>query len=199
MNSTVHNALLAILQTPSTTPRARIDRPETDEYAEYYGRYISLAPAGDFLEGLRSQAERMVETFGGLTDQQGAFAYAPGKWSIAEVLGHLADTERLFGFRALHMARGDASPLPGMEQDEWMQGAEFAGRSAAELLRDWLVVRAGTIAFAEGLPAAAPTRTGIASERRFSVRALLHAIPGHVEYHLAIHRERYLADPRWPR
>lgn len=199
MNSSLQNALLAQLQTPSATPRARVDRPESDEYADYYGRYIGLAPAGDFLESLSTQAVRVVEIFGGLTEAQGVFAYAPGKWSVAEVLGHLGDTERLFGFRALHMARGDASPLPGMEQDEWMQGAEFGGRSASQLLRDWLVVRAGTIAFVEGLPAGAPKRRGTASDRSFTVRALLHAITGHVEYHLALHRERYLASAEWPR
>ncbi len=199
MDTTISNALVAVLQGPAAPSRARLEPPAPSEYHEYYARYISLTPPGDLSAVLRRQAEEVVRTFGGLTAEQGRFAYAPGKWSVAEVLGHLADAERIFTFRATHVARGDANPLPGMEQDEWMRGAGFEGRAIADLLREWLAVRAGTIAVAEGLPADAPTRTGTASGRTFSARALLYISPGHTEYHLAIHRERYLGATEWPR
>lgn len=199
MDTTTANAVLAILQGPTTPPRARIDAPNPDEYFEYYGRYVSRAPSGDFMDVLRRQAEQMVQTFGALTPAQGQFAYEPGKWSVAEVLGHMADTERIFAFRATHMARGDQNELPGMEQDDWMRGAGFTGRSHDDVLREWLVVRAATIAMVTALPADAPTRTGTASGRKFSVRALLHIIPGHTEYHLALHAERYVGSKNWPK
>lgn len=199
MDTTTANAVIVILQGPTSTPRARIDPPKPDEYHEYYGRYISRTPAGDFVEMLRRQAEHMVQTFGALTPAQGQFAYEPGKWSVAEVIGHMADTERIFAYRATHMARGDQNELPGMEQDDWMRGAGFAGRPLPDMLREWLVVRAATIALVAGLPADAPLRTGTASGRPFSVRALLYIIPGHTEYHLALHAERYLGAKSWPR
>lgn len=199
MDTTTANAVLAILQGPTAPPRARFDPPKSDEFHEYYGRYISRTPPGDFVEVLRRQAEHMVQTFGALTPAQGQFAYEPGKWSVAEVLGHLADAERIFAYRATHMARGDQNELPGMEQDDWMRGAGFAGRPLPDMLREWLVVRAATIALVVGLPEDAPLRTGTASGRTFSVRALLHIIPGHTEYHLALHAERYAGSKSWPK
>lgn len=200
MPSTLTNAIAARLQAaPAAPPRAAILPPAPGEYHEYYGRYIALTPTGDFANMLRQQVERVLEAFGDLTLAQAEFSYAPGKWSVKQVLGHLADTERLFGFRATHIARGDASELPGIEQDDWMRGAAFGDRAYTDLLQEWLVVRAGTIALVEGLPAEAPLRTGKASGRTFTARALLHIAPGHVEYHLALHQQLYVGSPRWPR
>jgi hypothetical protein len=173
--------------------------PAADEYAEYYGRYASRVPRGDFLAVLRKQADEVAGVFGALTSAQAGFSYAPGKWTPKEMLGHMADTERVFAYRALSIGRGDPSPLPGMEQDDWMAMAAFGRRAMADILAEWRAVRAATLALVEGFPPEAALRRGVASENPFSVRALLHIAPGHTEYHLEVLRERYLGAPGWPR
>jgi hypothetical protein len=172
--------------------------PAADEYAEYYGRYVSRVPRGDFFAVLRKQADEIAGLFGAFTPAQADFAYAPGKWSVKEVLGHLTDTERVFAYRALSSGRGDPSPLPGFEQDDWLAPAGFGRRTIGDLLAEWRAVRAATIALAEGFPAEATLRRGVASGREFSVRALLHVAPGHTDYHVEVLRERYLGAAAWP-
>lgn len=191
--------LLAVLERPAAAPAARFEPPAADEHDPYYAGYISKAPAGDFVTGLRRQVEQVMEFFGGLTPAQAEFAYAPGKWSVKEVLGHLIDTERVFVYRATSIGRGDPSPLPGYSQDDWMEPAAYGTRALEDILREWVVVRAATVALVEGFPAAAPLRRGTASNRPFSVRALLYIPPGHVNHHFEILNERYLAAADWPR
>lgn len=173
--------------------------PASDEYAPYYGRYVTRVPEGNFFSYLRQQASDVLEVFSALSEEQAGFAYAAGKWTVKEVLGHLSDTERVFAYRALSIGRGDPNPLPGMEQDEWMPAAEFNRRSLRDLVEEWLSVRAATITLAEGLPPGAALRRGVASEKPFSVRALLHVAPGHTNYHFEVLRERYFGAPDWPR
>lgn len=173
--------------------------PAADEYAEYYGRYVSRVPRGDFFALLRSQADEVASVFGALTPAQADFAYAPGKWSAREMLGHMSDAERVFAYRALSIGRGDPAPLPGFEQDDWMATADFGRRAIGDLVAEWRAVRAATVTLAEGLPAEAALRRGVASEKPVSVRALLHIVPGHTEYHLEVLRERYFGAAAWPR
>jgi hypothetical protein len=104
----------------------------------------------------------------------------------------------VFTYRALSIARQDPAPLPGYSQDDWMGPSGYASRALPDVLAEWLVVRAATVAMVEGLPADAPARRGVASDRPFSVRALLHVVPGHTAYHLAQVRERYAGSPDWP-
>ncbi len=173
--------------------------PAADEYAEYYGRYVSRVPRGDFFALLRKQADEIAGLFGPLTPAQADFAYAPGKWSVKEVLGHLTDTERVFVYRALSIGRGDPAPLPGFEQDDWMPTAGFGRRAIGDLLAEWRTVRAATIALAEAFPPDAALRRGVASGNPFSVRAALHTAPGHAAYHIEILRERYFGAPAFPK
>ncbi len=198
MPVSLQHAVLATLDAPVAAHPLRVPPPAADEHDPYYARYIALVPAGDLAPLLRRQVDTLHERFGAMRPEQAEFAYAPGKWTLKEVLGHVTDTERLFTYRALSIARGDAAPLPGMSQDEWMSGAPFAGRSLPSLLAEWTAVRAATIAFVDGLPADAWTRRGVASERPFSVNALLHVVAGHVEYHLAHTRETYMGAKGWP-
>lgn len=199
MSTTLLHSTLSILERSTARAAARFDRPAPEECDAYYRRYIEKTPPGDFHEMLRRQAKEVADTFGPLTSAQAEFAYAPGKWTLTEVLGHLVDTERIFSYRALHMARQDPSALPGMDQEVWMASADYRGRSMADVLGEWMVVRASTIAMTEGLPAEAPSRRGVASEKPFTVRALLHIIPGHVAYHLDHLRENYLGAKDWPK
>jgi hypothetical protein len=199
VTSPLLQSALAALERPATPPAARFEAPASDEYDTYYARYVSRVPAGDFLAHLRGQVDQVAAVFGPLSPAQADFAYAPGKWTVKQMLGHLTDTERVFAYRALSIARGDPSPLPGFDQDRWAGPSACGRRSLADLLAEWMVVRASTVLLAEGLPADAPLRRGTASDRPFSVRALLYVSPGHVDYHLQVLRERYLGAPAWPR
>lgn len=199
MSTPLMQTTLSILERSSARPAARFDRPAPEECDAYYRRYIEKVPPGDFYEVLRRQAKEVADTFGAFTPAQAEFAYAPGKWTLTEVLGHLVDTERIFTYRAVHMARQDPSPLPGMDQEVWMASADYRGRPLPDVLAEWMVVRAGTIALAEGLPAEAPSRRGTASEKPFTVRALMHIPPGHVAWHLDHLREHYVGAKDWPR
>lgn len=173
-------------------PRARWDRPGPDEYAPYYAGYITKVPEGDLLALLEAQVAEVRDLLGGLTPAQAGHAYAPGKWMVKEVLGHLTDTERVFSHRALSIARGDPVALPSWEHETWIAPARFGERPMASLLAEWTAVRRATLALLAGLPADTPTRRGTASGNPFSVRALAYVPPGHTIWHLEVLRARYL-------
>jgi hypothetical protein len=198
MSTPLLSAALEMLDQPLPAPAAPLSPPDAGEHDPYYSAYISCVPPGDFLAMLQRQAHEVAALFGGLTPAQAAFAYAPDKWTLAEVLGHLIDTERVFVYRATSMARRDPSPLPGFSQDDWMPAAGFAGRPTSSLVTEWLAVRVATIAFTAALPAGAPMQRGVASGRGFSVRSLLYIPPGHVNYHLKLVHERYRGATGWP-
>jgi DinB superfamily len=169
-----------------------IGRPEPTEHAEYYGRYISLAPEEDLCAAMREQTETTLKFLRAIPAEAGDRRYAPGKWSIKEVVGHMTDTERVFGLRALFFARLDAAALPGFEQDDWVNAANFAAQPLAELIDEFEHVRRGNLYFFQHLAPEAWMRRGIASGYEFTVRALAYAMLGHERYHLEILRSRYL-------
>jgi hypothetical protein len=113
----------------------QLGRPEANEYAAYYGRYISLVPAGEIVAILEQQRESTAALLKSLSEAQGDHRYAPGKWTIKELVGHVADTERVFSYRAAHISRSDPAPLPSMEQEIWSAGAESSRRTLASLDR----------------------------------------------------------------
>ena len=167
-------------------------RPATDEYAPEYGRYVDLAPDGDGLEILEKGRRETHQLLGGLSDTQGAHRYAPGKWSIKGVVGHVTDAERVFAFRALWFARGDASPLPGWEQDDWFGASGFDALTLKNLLAGYDAQRDATLTLFRSLPADAWSRRGTASGNPVTVRALAWIAAGHERHHLKILKERYL-------
>ena len=169
-----------------------MSRPDPSEYGAYYGRYISLVPPGPIVDQLRGQ---IVETFGmlrALPEPRGEHRYAPGKWSIKEVIGHVVDGERVFGYRALRFARGDETPLPGFEQDDYVRNGGFGARTLRHLVDELETVRHGTLLLFEGLDESAMIRRGTASGMPVTVRALAHIIAGHELHHRSVLRERYL-------
>ena len=145
-----------------------LPRPDPSEYVDYYGLYVGLVPDGDIVLTLREQLGETGALLDGLTPEQETFRYAPGKWSMREVVGHLIDTERMFAFRALAMARAD-SVLPGMDQDEWMQGSNAGDRDMADLLKEWISVRRSNVHMFATLPEGAGARVGQASGYDFTV------------------------------
>ena len=129
----------------------------------------------------------------GVPESRGSFAYAPGKWTLKEVVGHMADAERVFSYRALRIARGDTMPLHGFDEQAWVPNAGANARTLADLLGELRVVRASTLALLRHLPPESTSRVGTASDRPVSVRAVAWIIAGHERHHLGIIRERYLA------
>lgn len=167
-------------------------RPAPTEYGEYYGRYISQLPEGDVLETMRAGVQELDALLGGLDEQQALHRYAPGKWSIKEVVGHMLDVERVMAYRALRIARGDATPLPGFEQDDYVKAAHYDGRPLASLLAEYRHLRAANLELFASLDHEALMRKGTASGYPFTARALIWVIAGHERHHLNGFRRDYL-------
>ncbi|GIO12382.1 hypothetical protein J19TS2_19370 [Cohnella xylanilytica] len=167
-------------------------RPGTDEYGSFFGNYVSLTPEGDLIEILRKQGEDTLELLGSFTEEQGAYRYAPGKWSLKEAFGHIVDNERIMSYRLLRIARGDTTPLPGYDQDILVPGAGFDSLPIRQLAEDYAAVRQATLTLLRGLSEEAWLRKGTASNTTISARALACVICGHELHHLRIIRERYL-------
>ncbi len=172
---------------------APIARPEADEYIPYYHKYITLVPDGNVVDALRSQIADTVSLLRTIPEDRAAHRYASGKWSIKEVVGHMADVERVMSYRALRIARGDTTPLAGFDENAYVPAANFDARSLASLTHELEQVRASTVAFLETLDAAAAGRRGTANNAEISARALAWIIAGHERHHVGLLRERYLA------
>ena len=169
-----------------------LEPPTASEHDPYYSRYIDRVDSNQISLTLRQQRAEVLEILNGLSDEQAGFRYAPEKWSIKEVIGHLIDTERVFVYRALCCARGEKQPQPGFEQDDYVTEGRFDQRSVASLVAEYEAVRGATLAFFEGLAADDFQRTGVANDAAISVRALVFILAGHESHHLSILRERYL-------
>lgn len=167
-------------------------RPATGEYAPYYHKYVAGVPEGDIVGILRAQRDDTVRLVAGLDEQRASYRYAPDKWTVAEVLGHVIDTERVFTYRAVAFARGDRTPLPSMDQDVWAAGSNARERTLKSLLEEYQAVRAATIALFGSLGEPELAREGIASDNRVTVRGLAWITAGHERHHMKILRERYL-------
>ena len=168
-----------------------VGRPAPDEYAPFYGRYIDLVPAGDIVEILTRQVDETVALLEGLSDAAAEHRYAPGKWSIKEVVGHVTDGERVFAYRTLRFGRGDAIALPGFDENQYVPAGRFDDRSLRSLLDELVAVRRATVALLGGLPAEAWLRRGEASGADVTVRALAYKTAGHELHHRALLEERY--------
>lgn len=174
-----------------------MNRPAATEYAEFYANYISKVPGTDVLGILEAQRVQMLQLFAGRSERDGSFRYAPGKWTVKECLGHITDTERIFTYRALRIARGDKTPLPGFEQDDFVKNGGFAERKLADLAEEFSLVRAASLALFRSFPPAVWDSRGTASNKEVTVRALAFITAGHQIHHRQILEERYFpAIPR---
>jgi DinB family protein len=169
-----------------------IPRPAPDEYAAYYGKYIVLVPEGDLCDLLGRQLTETLALLRRIPESRGTHRYAPGKWSLKEVLGHIGDTERIMSYRALRIARGDTTPLPGFEQDDYVPAGRFEARTFADLGDELSAIRRATVALFRHLDPAALALRGTASGNPFTPRALAYVIAGHERHHMAIVKARYL-------
>lgn len=167
-------------------------RPKKGEFAPFYEGYMKVVPARGTLQGLLKKSfKEAVQLLGNLPEEQGNFAYEPGKWTIKQVLIHLIDAERVFSFRALWGIRGDRAPLPGFNQDFWMEEAKVEERTIKDLLKEWKLVRDHTLALAAQCSEEQSKFLLTASNWKVSVRALFFIIIGHQMHHMNVLRERY--------
>ena len=166
-------------------------RPAEHEYAPFYQTYVSLVPEDDILGVMARQADEVQAIAAAIPADRHAFRYAPEKWTVREVFGHLGDGERVFGYRASCISRGEQASLPRFDENAYVANAAFDRADLGALVDEFLHLRAANLASLARLDDAGWQRIGTASERQISVRALAYIMAGHVRHHLAILRERY--------
>lgn len=167
-------------------------RPSKNEFAEYYGTYVGKVPDGDIVAILRAQMVDALTLLERVPAERTAFRYAPEKWSLQEVVGHVVDMEWVFTTRALCFARGLQAPMPGVEQDDFVAAAKLSRQTWPGLLAQWRALRSANTLMFESLDDEAWKRMGTASGYGVSVRALAYIIAGHERHHMGVIRERYL-------
>lgn len=171
-------------------------RPDPSEYGEFYAGYVAHVPEDDVLAVLEAQIEEIGRLAAAVPAERESFRYAPGKWSVRQVFGHLADGERVFGYRATCIARGDDTPLPGYDQDAYMALAPFDEVPVAELADELVTLRRANLPTFRRLAPEDWSRRGTASGQPVTVRALAYVLAGHLRHHLRILDERYGLVPR---
>jgi uncharacterized damage-inducible protein DinB len=177
-----------------------IRRPLPDEHAPYALTYINATDAAltahgttDLVQLLDAQRGEWQVLLANVPESKASFSYAPGKWTLAEQLVHVSDTERVFAYRLLRVARGDRTPLPGFEQDEWVPQSRTSRRSLSDILSEILAIREATLALVSSLDEEALAQRGVASGVEISARALVWMIAGHMAHHLTLTRDKYLS------
>ncbi len=167
------------------------NREPLTEYAPFYAGYVALVPEEDILAALEAQARDLRDLAARITPDRELFRYAPGKWSLRQVMGHLGDGERVFGYRAMCISRGEQAPLPSFDENLYVDAGRFEADTLAALTDEFLHLRAANLVLLRRLDETAWARVGTASGTPISVRALAYIMAGHVRHHLGILRERY--------
>jgi uncharacterized damage-inducible protein DinB len=170
----------------------KISHPTSDEYFSYYGTYVSLVTESDILKLLDEQQRELQRMLSDVGDDAARKRPAPSEWSVNEVIGHLSDTERIFAYRLLRIARGDTTPLPGFDQDPYVETGKFNARTLRDVMDEFSLVRASTIFLVRNLDAESLARRGVASDHPVSARALVYIIAGHERHHMNSLRDVYL-------
>ena len=166
-------------------------RPADTEYAPFYKDYVGLVPEVDVLAVLASQRDEVLRLAAGVPKDREAYRYAEGKWTIRGIFGHLGDGERVFGYRAFCIARGDQAAFPGFDQEEYMAVEDYAAVPLAELTAEFAHLRDANLAVLRRLPAGRWSQVGTASGNKVTVRALAYVMAGHVRHHLGVLKNRY--------
>ncbi|MFD2999190.1 DinB family protein [Pontibacter toksunensis] len=172
-----------------------INRPTTDEYPDYYQNYMKLLPEGDLLFMLEKQASDLRYMLKDISNEQAEEAYAEGKWSIKELLQHLIDSDRIFGYRALCFSRGEEASLPGWDEAKYIHNSFANIRSLESLLDEYELTRRSNMAMFHSFTHEMINNYGVANGRKMKLRGLLHVIAAHELHHLNILKTRYLQKP----
>jgi DinB superfamily len=169
-------------------------RPKENEYAPYYKKYIDTIEGDDIIWVLNKQINEFLDLLETIPEEKKTHSYADGKWTIAELLGHVIDTERIMAFRALWFARNDPNPLPGFEQDDFIKYSNFNRRTLRSFMDEFTHLRKSNNILFGSFGEEALHRIGVSNNKQVSVLALLYIIAGHLNHHLAILKERYLKE-----
>lgn len=167
-------------------------RPEPREYASFYEPYMAKVPERDVLAAMAGQLDELIPLLESISEAQGGHRYAPGKWSVRELVGHLSDAERVFAYRALRFSRADTTDLPGFDEDHFVAHSAYDQRTLADLRDEFRHLREANLRMFAGMTPEMSTRVGTANRHPISVRALACAMVGHVRHHVGVLKERYL-------
>jgi hypothetical protein len=169
-----------------------LQRPLASEYPEYYKPYVDLVPEGELLTLLKENLVKTIELFESLSEASGHFRYAEDKWSIKEVLGHMADTERIMSYRLLRVGRGDQTALAGFNENEYVEGSQINKLPIKRILEDFIAIRKATLTLFQNMPEEAWANIGFANNTDVTARAIGYIIAGHALHHFKIINDRYL-------
>lgn len=167
-------------------------RPQISEYAPFHQGYIALVPGSDIVKTVEVEGSRAVALFESVPEEQGSYRYAPGKWTVKEVIGHVIDTERIQAYRALRIARNDKTNLPGFEQDDYIPFSNSNNRLIADLAEEFASVRRASVLLLKSFDEDAWSRKGFANNFELTVRAIAYILAGHELHHRKALREKYL-------
>lgn len=168
-------------------------RPSKNDYAESYHNYIQELKEDNILDILEEQLSSNLGLFNNISEEKANYRYAEGKWSIKELLGHMLDTERIFAYRALCIARGEKQHLPGMEQDDYVREAGFDRRRFSDMVREYELLRLSNLLLFKSFSDNELAGRGIASDNEVTVLAILFIIAGHDRHHIKVLKEKYLS------
>jgi len=166
-------------------------RPNVNEYPEYYHAYIELVPGENAIKYLEKQILDL-QSFISEIEELENHTYSPDKWTIKEVIGHITDAERVFGYRAMRFARGDENSLPGFDENLYVKAANFSNRTLRDISHEFSMMRHANLHLFRSFTTEELDKIGIANNNKISVRSLIFAIGGHVEHHIDVIKKRYL-------
>ena len=169
-------------------------KPSDAEYPDFYSGYIALVPDGDVIRFLRKQKRLFTGLIDSIPEEQLLYRYAEGKWTIKQIVGHVIDTERIMAYRALVFSRGERQPIPGFNENEYVERASFNKKDIQDLIREFAKLRESNLSLIQNFSEEMIERKGNANDFFISVRALIYIIAGHVEHHINVIRERYLSN-----
>ena len=169
-----------------------LQHPAENEYPEYYRPYIGLVPKGNLVQLLKENLNEVVNLFAGISEEKTYYRYAPGKWSVKELLGHITDTERIMCYRLLRVGRGDQTPLAGFDENDYVKAAQTNNLPMEAIIEDFKAARNATITLIQNLPAQSWTNKGNANGTEITTRAIAYIIAGHQIHHCKIVIDRYL-------
>jgi hypothetical protein len=169
-------------------------RPSPNEYSAQQSRYVDLVQEEDIVAALEKQSRTTAAMLSRLSDAEASFRYAPDKWSVKGIIGHVGDSERVFAYRALAISRGEAASLPGYDENEYARAANFDTRTLFDLVDEYVAIRKATVALFRGLSDEAWDRRGVANGNPITVRGQAYVALGHERHHLNVLREKYLSS-----
>ena len=169
-----------------------LQRPFESEYPPYYHAYINLVPEGELVSILKENLVSTKKLFESISESNGKFSYAPGKWSIKEVLGHMTDTERIMSYRLLRVGRGDQTALAGFDETLYVEGSHVHQLPIKNILEDFIATRNATLTLVHNMPESAWENKGFANNNEITARAIAYIIAGHAIHHRKIITDRYL-------